>query len=728
MKAENLCKLRENGFQVPKFIVVDKKNTSIDMKFSSCNLFAVRSSYGGEDSSGNSYAGQFDTFLNVPREQVPEVVQKVFESVSKDNAKEYEKAFSIQEDKEMKIIIQEMVEADYSGVFFTANPLGPLNEMVAVVGKGLGNNVVEDKIAVSTYYFHTEDKLYYCEKKEAAEGFREAVFLQLVEECKKIEELYGKKMDIEFAVRNDEIFILQARPITTLKEGETIILDNSNIVESYPGISLPLTISFAKEIYYKVFKNCVYRLTKDKAVVEKNDGVLQNMVDSANGRIYYRISNWYDVLLLLPFSGKIVPIWQEMLGVDNKNVTTTSEAKYGFWLKTKVFFQFVNLLVTCPKKMKKLNAFFAEKLPTYERSIADANSGTSLLRLYEELMEDLSGKWDITLVNDMYAFIFTALAKKKYGEELAAVKELESMKPVYAIQKLIACAKENGVESLAYKELEKDYIEKYGDRCPEELKLETKTFRTNPELFIEYMSNQKQEIMVETEQKPKKVKGFVKKARMGIRNREISRMNRSRIFGMAREIMLKLGTLLREKGTIAESRDIFYLYKDEIYEAIQLERDYKETVRSRKIQFSAYEKLPAYSRLHFVGEVKQKQVQNLADADIRVIGEHKLQGTPSSGGIVTAPAVVIASVDEKIDTSGKILVTKTTDPGWVLLIRNSLGVISEKGSILSHTAIITRELGKPSVVAVKNVTEVIHTGDVVELNGNTGEIHIVHRV
>ena len=76
----------------------------------------------------------------------------------------------------------------------------------------------------------------------------------------------------------------------------------------------------------------------------------------------------------------------------------------------------------------------------------------------------------------------------------------------------------------------------------------------------------------------------------------------------------------------------------------------------------------------------------------------------------------------------KILITKMTDPGWVFLIKNCLGIIAEKGSMLSHTAIITRELKKPSVVNVKDITKVVKTGDTVELNAVEGTITILKRV
>ena len=89
--------------------------------------------------------------------------------------------------------------------------------------------------------------------------------------------------------------------------------------------------------------------------------------------------------------------------------------------------------------------------------------------------------------------------------------------------------------------------------------------------------------------------------------------------------------------------------------------------------------------------------------------------------------MIVDVTDDKLDTTGKILVTKSTDPGWVFLIQNAIGIIAEKGSLLSHTAIISRELHKPAVVNVKDCTKLLHNGDIVELDANDGIIKLVKR-
>ena len=75
----------------------------------------------------------------------------------------------------------------------------------------------------------------------------------------------------------------------------------------------------------------------------------------------------------------------------------------------------------------------------------------------------------------------------------------------------------------------------------------------------------------------------------------------------------------------------------------------------------------------------------------------------------------------------KILVAKTTDPGWAFLIKDAIGIISERGSLLSHTAIICRELGVPMVTNIKNASKILRNGDKVKLDAINGKIEIIGR-
>lgn len=724
MKSKNLKILIENGIKVPTFICVSDSG-EIDLSFSKEELFAVRSSFSDEDGKEYSYAGQFTTILSVKRDEIKNAVDTVL-SDAKEQMKKYQKAHSIQESGKMHVIIQEMVTAEVSGVLFTVNPQGILNEMVLVAGKGLGNQVVEDKVPTTAYYCNKDDGQCYYEVQEDSPILSEDKVNQLFDTGKKIERIFQQPMDIEYAIRGEEIFILQARPITTItQEQHKIILDNSNIVESYPGISLPLTQSFVKEVYSLVFASCIKLLIDSEKTQLQLDETLKNMVDTANGRIYYRIENWYEVLNILPFSKKIIPIWQEMLGVDHKQFPQNVKTSISRLEKIKIIKNFFHLLWSTPKKMDALNQYFLEKLPEYQNRLEKAENIEELFLLYNDLAEDLGAKWGVTLANDMYAFIYTALAKRKSEQKIYHIKQLESLKPLQCLEQLINIAKEKGMESQEYQVEREAYIEAYGDRCLEELKLETKTIRTNPKQLDEYIERQlKSKTSAVISAKPQEIEKegfFVKRAKKGILNRELSRMNRSRIYGMVRQLFYKVAEEMVEKNLIVEKEDVFWLYFEEIEKSIKENKPMIALIEQRKITYKMYEKLPAYTRLVFEKNVFDKAPMNVNNY-VPSTMSMEWKGIPCSSGVVEAEVMVIDSPEISMDCRDKILVTKTTDPGWVFLIQNAKGVITEKGSLLSHTAIVTRELHKPAVVSVKEATTKLKSGDIVRVNGDTGVI------
>lgn len=703
--------LANNGLNVPKFIVIEDEN-EIDMSFSSKSLFAVRSSFDVEDSDDFSYAGQFESYLNVRKNDIKNTVLEVKSSYK--NIKGYSEDINTH----CKVIIQEMVESELSGVLFTANPIGILNEMVIVVGEGLGCNVVEDREDTTTYFYNIDDKLYETKKVNNSPLLKKEQILELVEIGQKIENIFKHKMDIEFAIENGEIFILQARPITTLNLSNSIVLDNSNIVESYPGVSLPLTQDFVKDLYYRIFKCSVSKVSENEMLVNLLEDNLRQMVDVANGRLYYRISNWYSVLKFLPFSNYVIHIWQEMLGVRNKTVVN-DEFSVPLNVKLRVIKNFFKELRNCPKNMNDLNEFFkVEIVKSKEKYRRIDNNIDELLSLYVELKDVFIERWYVTLVNDMYAFIYTFFAGKRHKDLIANIRGLESLKPVLEVNKLIRAYNENSSD---FTMLLDNYISEYGDRCLEELKLETKTYRTNPELLIEYVKTHEiNEIKSNSDIYSKNI--FVKRSKIGIYNREISRMNRCRLYGFVRDIFLRIGEILVENGKLVCREDVFYLFEEELNRE---DIDFQKLVIERKEEYKQYEKIPAYSRLVFTDKIINKQV---FDNDYQLLSDNILYGTGTSVGIVEGEVLKIDNAELCIDTTDKIIITKMTDPGWVFLIKNSKGIVAEQGSLLSHTAIITRELKKPSVVNVKNAMTLLNDGDRIKIDGEKGTIEIIERV
>ena len=787
-KADNLFKLTTQGFNVPSFFCVNFSNLpaeaiielddelktlisdKIEENFQSTSRFSVRSSSMIEDGKSSSFAGQFATLLNVTRDNLYDSILKCLYSMNSSNVLDYAKERDIDiTNASMSVIVQEMVDADVSGVVFTANPQGLLNEIVVVVGAGTGNNVVEDKVDVTTYYYNKTDGNYYYEKQPESVLLDDAIFIKLINISR---EISGEEyIDLEFAISGDEIYILQTRPITTIESEKLVILDNSNIVESYPGITSPLTYSFIHTAYTGVFRNVIQRVLKNRTQTEKYDPIFKEMIGTVNGRVYYKISNWYTLIKLLPFSKKTLPIWQDMMGVKIKDVNE-KDVTTGFWMTAKIYFNSLLEYLQVPKNMVKLQLEFNEINDYFTNFYNPDLNNNELKQLYYELTTSVLENWGITLLNDGYAFMFTGLLKSRFrklkinnyeqvtNEYISGVTNIESMKP---IRELVSIANvviaENKRTTLAalttddevleylktdgvVEKMIANYINNYGDRAMEELKLESPTFRSSPILLIrrvlEYTSDEDKlasvtdsfskstpietnNVIGKSNYLERKLVSFLsKQAVKGINNREISRLNRSRLYGMARTIFTSIAKNFKNEGSINEVSDIFYLTIEEIFSFIDGKQiDLKEIISSRKHDYESYEKLPIYSRLIFANHEFDKKHKNINAVQITP-NRASIVGVPCSNGVAIGEVIIINNPNEVVDVKDKILVTKMTDPGWVFLLTMAKGIIAEKGSLLSHTAIISRELKIPSVVGVDNITNILKTGDYVKIDGNTG--------
>ena len=804
MKARHLEILQEKGFPVPKFILVSEIE-EVDLSFSEKEYFAVRSNFSTEDGGEHSFAGQFLTRLNVKREKVQEAVQEVFASYAgsleykekanrgkteyylKEQGKaEKQKNAERQENREKqesteqkkaevlveKVLIQEMLFPEKSGVLFTKNPKGILSEMVVVLGQGLGDKVVEDQENVLTYHYFPGECLYQEGRGQScmSEQAQESPGLALDEEelktlftlGERIERIFQKPMDIEFAIEKGKVYILQAREITTLDMHLPVrILDNSNISESFPGICLPLSESFAGEMYSGIFTSLGRRFLGKKVSSYKE--LFQRMVGGFSGRMYYEISSWYDILRLLPFSGKIIPVWQGMLGVSNEEISF-SKKRPSFFLKCRMAILFCYYFFVSQRKMKELDSYFQERYASYSKKVDAEEDAKALYQIFLEMKEDLLREWDITLINDMVSFISTHL----YGKKTAF--SLETMKPVRALSALKTVAGKYGLDSEEYRREKKSYIFAYGDRIVGELKLETRTYRTNEELLDRWILDSLETDSVEKDceetscsgkaSELKQRKSFLYRlAESSCNNREISRLHRTRCFGLMRRIVDKIG----EKTV---GFDVYYLSLNELKELLFSGKDFSLKIAREKELRKAFERLPVLSRVKLLGKVDRDPLAG----EIRVLSYESFKGkgdiegqigTPGkeegnrkagrigqmenagkedgdstprvffgrgvSKGIFRGEVFKIKSLQEvrAMEAKGKILLSYSTDPGWFPYLNMAGGLITERGSLLSHSAILARELEKPAVVNIPNIMEELQSGDIVEIDGDLGICSVI---
>ena len=772
MKARHLEILKEQGFPVPKFILVSE-NEEVDLSFSEKEYFAVRSNFSSEDSGEHSFAGQFLTRLNVKREKVKEAVQEVFASYAgsldyKEKANRGKAEYDLkQQGKAETVLIQEMLFPEKSGVLFTKNPKGILSEMVVVLGQGLGDKVVEDQENVLTYHYFPGECLYQ-EGQGTVIGLDEDELKTLFSLGEEIEQLFQKPMDIEFAIEKGKVYILQAREITTLDMHLPVrILDNSNISESFPGICLPLSESFAGEMYSGIFTSLGRRFLGKK--VSSYEELFQRMVGGFSGRMYYEISSWYDILRLLPFSRKIIPVWQGMLGVSNEEISF-SKKKPSFFLKCRIALLFCYYFIVSQRKMKELDKFFQERYASYSKRVEEEEEAQALYRIFLEMKEDLLREWDITLMNDMVSFISTHL----YGKKTAF--SLETMKPVRALSALKTVAEKHGLDSEEYRREKKSYISAYGDRIVGELKLETRTYRSNEELLdrwiLDALETEKTDYSekdceetsrMEKPSEQKQRKSFLYRlAESSCNNREISRLHRTRCFGLMRRIVDKIG-----EKTIGF--DVYYLSLDELKELLFSGKDFSLKIAREKELRKAYERLPVLSRVKLLGKVdrdplageitvlnygafktkgskvgkgeiagemgkSEKWSVQFSEEPKNFESKGKTESTPRvffgrgvSKGIFRGEVLKIKSLQElrATEAKGKILLSYSTDPGWFPYLDMASGLITERGSLLSHSAILARELEKPAVVNIPHIMEELQSGDIVEIDGDLGICSVI---
>jgi rifampicin phosphotransferase len=292
------------------------------------------------------------------------------------------------------------------------------------------------------------------------------------------------------------------------------------------------------------------------------------------------------------------------------------------------------------------------------------------------------------------------------------------------------------------------YLHRYGDRVAGELKLETKTLhhdnsflvqvlRTyvgNDRLSLSRLEEQEQKLRQEAEKKVldtigswkyRKAQKLMKRMRDAVRNRENMRLTRTRAFGLSRMIYRALGSRLVEVERLGDVDDIFYLTVDEIeayHEGRSSCTNLRGLVALRREEFASYEKQDLPHHFETTGAVYFGNRYRYSGAQVIDPNADILYGLGCYPGRVEAPISLIHHPDEAGDLTGTILCTVRTDPGWAPLFPSVSGILVERGSTLSHSAVVARELGIPAVVNVPGITKILHDGDWVTMDGDQGSV------
>ncbi|MDB9493721.1 PEP/pyruvate-binding domain-containing protein [Spirulina major CS-329] len=797
--------------------------------------FAVRSSALDEDGIERSLAGQLHTSLSVAAADLQPQIAAVWRSAYQDNVLLYRhRQGQTDLPQPPAVLVQQMLNPVAAGVAFGADPVtGRRNLVIINAVYGLGSLLVSGEEDADTFYLNRQGDIlqrqiarkpqaHYPNPTGKSGVFAKAIAPDQVTEpaisdrqaqaiatlVQRTGQEFGLPQDIEWAITdNGQLYLLQARPITALptsqaSSGRYRLWDNSNIAESYSGVTTPLTFSFARRAYEEVYRQFCRLMGVSQSRIAASDRTFTTMIGLMQGRIYYNLLSWYRVLTLLPGFRLNRRFMEQMMGVKEslpEEIIAQMAGKpwwqdgielvrtlFGLgwnaillpWTKYR-FYRRLDRALGPPQT--SLRQRLLRQTPPPPPHL-DQLAADELVAHYQDLTRQLLPRWDAPIVNDFLAMIcYGVLCRltQTWGGDRDGILpnlllvEQGAMISTEPARQLREMARRVARDPDLITTLQRDtptaiataltkhpelaaayhrYLDQFSDRCLDELKLESPTLAENPLPLLRSVGAIAAQMHTtptpETAATPlpppellhlrrllrrsplKRLifAGVLHQTRARLRDRENLRFERTRVFGRARQIFLELGKRFFVLDLLHRPDDIFYLNVEEIISILagtSTCNRIKGLVALRRSEFDHYRETPPPPDRFATYGIPHSGIN--ATHTARPPSGSVQQGLGCSPGIVRGVVRVVRDphsllTQEQPLAPGTVLVAERTDPGWILLFPAAAGLLVERGSLLSHAAIVSRELGIPAIVSIPGVTRWLKDGDRVEFNGSTGRI------
>ncbi|MCY8316035.1 PEP-utilizing enzyme [Bacillus vallismortis] len=739
---------------------------------------AVRSSSASEDLEGASFAGQYETYLNIKTEE--EFLAKVKEcwaSFFSGRVSSYKKKMNNQiAEPLMGVVVQGLIDSDVSGVIFSRNPVTHDDrELLISASYGLGEAIVSGSVTPDTFIVNKSSfeiqkeigaKEIYMES--AAEGIAERAtskdmrsrfcltdeqVSELAEITKKTEELYGYPVDIEFGIADHHVYLLQARPITTIEQDKKaseeersfMITDadmNDFWINMESNIEGPISPLFSSIIVpameYGLKKNMrkfpigvvvdEVKLYRGHVYSKSQDGQQPQTEDCGEELFPILSERMYDIIkhTYLPFYETL----DQLAQTDH-----TAESALDAFRKLKAFY--------LTAYDEHFNIVFPQMLLTNKLQVMYQHiQGESENAHFYEM---LTGKMNKSLETDRLLWLFSV----EVQENPNLLSIFKNTKPEQLQEKL-----KQTDEGKQFLRNIHEFLQEYGWRSVKSHDLIEQTWAENPYYALANIQNyvrngyhfdnefqktkEKREALynefLENIEDPNLRKEFDRYYQWTLNAANIMDDHHFYIDAMldakARAFLLKVGELLAENGVIQDREDLWFLYDDDVENALLHPVSLQDKAEKRRQAFHEYElaKAPAY-----LGNPTKEQLKIAEEIVGAVIEDEKntenhIFGIAASSGIATGPVKVIRDASEfSRFASGNILVCKMTTPLWTSLFQDAKAIITDTGGILSHAAIIAREYGIPAVLGTRTATERLRDGDIITVDGSNGKITVVSR-
>lgn len=748
-KADGLNKLTAGGFMVPRFFACSQNVSEesilkkIDLLLPGVEYFAVRSSAANEDSSDKSFAGYFYSAIGIPKKDVYKEIKKVRLSYKGMTG---------------SVVVQEFIPSDKAGVMFSEVESGQAvinaiqglcstvvngdacDEYILDKNGNIIDTVVQTKKVAKIFNGHSIISKTYKKMSLNEDEVKELYAL-----AKKIQSYFSSPQDIEWCYKGEKLYVLQSRPITqSFSASNKVFFDSANIAESYSGIVLPLTCSFAQSVYSQAYRDLLKMSGVPAKKIEKHIEIFDGLLGFFYGRMYYNMNNWYRMAAFAPGYRRNKANFEQMI---TSNVKQDVPIDIYPSVLLKIVYPLILLLKigtywAASRYFKIIVKYNLKKLRNTDFTLLNY---VECIKLFNEINNRMLRHWYIALENDFFVMTYLgALTKIIDGDRLQELITFKSKatQQAHALSNICRMSKDakpiwdsinlGDVKSF-YKELAKvghvrealdSYLQEFGGRFANELKLESVGIDEDPERLLAvlklYKDYSDKNDKYQENTRAHFAKGF--RAKLLIRGfkkyasqREEFRLYRSNTFAVVRRLFRYMGELLVKEGILLSVDDVFYLNLDEILDVESI-KNHKltEVVENRKRDYARYRNVDP--PVHF----------STIDGGLPSLTNDKdntlVQGRPASPGKVRGKVRIFKEFVMPKEIDFDILVTSHTDPGWVPLIALSKGLIIEYGGVLSHASIVARELGIPAIIGSSNAVSCLKDGEVVEIDGSTGTI------
>jgi phosphohistidine swiveling domain-containing protein len=772
-KGSTLAKLYRAGYRVPDgFIVlptafsgddlvdeawehIQKHSAQLRRKDSNVK-FAVRSSALSEDSSQASFAGEFETILDVATDtQIRDAIHKVRRSRHSARVQAYSQAQMLdQSDHEMAVIVQQLIQADFSGVLFTTDPVtGDCMHMTGNFVKGMGEKLVAGETNAQTFTFERPDGTYQGpdELKHHARSLYRCAH--------QLEKELGCPQDIEWAIAGSKLYVLQSRPITTLNpyKADTaewndslqgrFLWSGANLVENAPHVLTPFSCSLRKGLTFEGVD------LSDGSSLGLDGYPLAGIIA---GRGYMNLS--LQVSAIRPLFGgdsrktleQITAFWGEI--PDDIEIPRVPISCRTWWFK--VLPRFARMGIKMARMQKKMPPFIAENpqwCTRMRQRIGQADHAALLALWRDEIKPYALHAFFIAnaAAADLPHRLEKELRKMVGAEDANALlsnlsglsSPLKSLGPVIGLSKVArgAMSREAYMEAYGHRgENEVEYAWPRPLEDPTWLDRQIDEYTKNPVDIESLMAKQKAAYQAAWkrfgERYPRKVKSMQKrlqKAADAAYQREAVRSESTRCSMVIRAFAQRAGAIT-DLGD-----DLFFLTIDEILALLAGDDTARQFIQRRKETHERYRALPPYPTI-IIGRFDPFEWATSANRRSDIFNANApldmsipetsdtITGVPGALGTVEG---TVRRLDDLEDSdqfkAGEILVTTLTNIGWTPLFPRAAAVVTDLGAPLSHAAIVARELGIPAVVGCGDATMHLKTGDQIRVNGGQGLVEIL---